>query len=161
MEAWYGLTIMIAVALAVMPVLFGFFTEEPDQRAGILAEELALSLVDFRTETGSWPLEAGHHLDLGALGRPSAIASSGGFDQLASETTQAPLMDEIPLDPWGRPFQAYLLGGGRMVAVISTGSDGVLDTNLDRLGSRRDFPHPFDGDDAGSILALVSDGGSE
>ena len=161
MEVWYGLTIMIATILAVMPALFGFFTEEPDQRAGTLAEELARSMVDFNAETGSWPLETGHQLDLAALGRQTATASSNGFDPLASATTPAPLMDEVPLDPWGRPFLAYLLGGGRLVAVISTGPDGVLDTNIDRLWSRRDFPHPFDGDDAGSILALVMDGESE
>lgn len=160
-QAWYGLAVLTAVALAAMPFLFGFFTEEPDQRAGTLAEELARSLIDFNAETGSWPRESGHQLDLAALGRKTATASSSGFDPLAAATTPAPLMDEIPLDPWGRPFLAYLLGGGRLVAVISTGPDGVLDTNIDRLWSRRDFPHPFDGDDAGSILALVIDGGNE
>ena len=58
-------------------------------------------------------------------------------------------------------LKAYLIGEGRGVAVVSTGPDGVLDTNIDRLWSRRDVPHAFDGDDTGSILVLQKDGEAE
>jgi hypothetical protein len=161
MEALYGLSILLALALVVMPSLFGFFIEEPDQRAGTLAEELTHFLADYHAERGSWPLESGNELDLTSLGSRPAVASNTGFDPLAGANGLAPLVEEVPLDPWGRPFRAYLLGGGRAVAVVSAGPDGILDTNIDRLWSRRDFPHAFDGDDTGSILTLVSDGGSE
>lgn len=159
MEVWYGLTILVAIALAVMPLLFGILTEEPDHRAGTLAGELARSLVDYHAESGAWPLNGDIQLDLTALGRRTATASNEPSNPLDAVNAGTPLMDEVPLDPWGRPFRAFLLGGGRVVAVVSTGPDGVLDTNIDRLWSRRDFPHPFDGDDAGHILALANDGG--
>jgi hypothetical protein len=112
MEALYGLSILLALALVVMPSLFGFFIEEPDQRAGTLAEELTHFLADYHAERGSWPLESGNELDLTSLGSRPAVASNTGFDPLAGANGLAPLVEEVPLDPWGRPFRAYLLGGG-------------------------------------------------
>ena len=161
MEVWYGLTLLVALALVVMPLLFGFFTKEPGQRSGTLAGELARSMVDFQAERGSWPLKSGNELDPAALGRPAVAASNDGLNPLAGTAERSPLMEEVPLDPWGRPFRAFLVGAGRAVAVVSTGPDGILDTNVDRLWSRRDLPHAFDGDDTGSILVLQKDGEAE
>ena len=150
-----GVVLLMTGSLALMPFARTLLFEEPGQRAGTLAQELAHALADFRHETGAWPFGRDGDLDLTALAAPAAAesASPGGLPGAA------PLVREIPLDPWGRPFRAVLLAGGRGVAVVSAGPDGNFDTALDRLWGRRDVAHAFDGDDAGHVLTLAAAGG--
>jgi len=154
-----GLALIAAVGLALLPSVRGILFEEPGQRAVTLAEELAHSLVDYHRENEAWPAAESEGLDLTALARraPSAAGASvsGGVSTLA----EAPLVQEVPLDPWGRPFRAILLNDGEAVVVLSSGPDGVFDTAFDRLWGRRDVAAAFDGDDAGFILVITENGG--
>ena len=152
-----GVALMVALGLALMPHVRTVLFEEPGQRAGTLAGELAHALTDFHRETGAWPLRSGTDLDLTVLAAPPAAA---GATTNPGMSAPRPLVPEIPLDPWGRPFRAILLADGRGVAVISAGPDGVMATSRERLWDRRDLPHAFDGDDAGFILVLPGSGGT-
>lgn len=157
LEVILGVTLMAALGLALMPHARTVLFEEPGQRAGTLAGELAHALTDFHRETGAWPLRGGSDLDLTVLAAPPAAA---GASTTPGMSATRPLVPEVPLDPWGRPFRAILLADGRGVAVISAGPDGVLATSLERLWGRRDLRHAFDGDDAGFVLVLPNSRGA-
>lgn len=153
-----GVALIAAVGLALMPSVRGFLFEEPGQRAVTVAEELAHSLADFHRENEKWPAQDATGLDLTALARtaPANASSSpmGGLGHLNA----APLIKEIPLDPWGRPFRAVLLNGGAAVVVLSSGPDGNFDTAIERLWGRRAMASAFDGDDEGFILVVNEHG---
>ena len=154
-----GIALIAAVGLALMPSARGFLFEEPGQRAVTVAEELAHSMVDYHRENANWPAQSGSGLDLAALARKSPATAGSSLTGGMGTPVDAPLVREIPLDPWGRPFRAVLLNGGAAVAVFSSGPDGNLDTAIERLWGRRDMTSAFDGDDAGYILVINDDGG--
>jgi hypothetical protein len=156
LEVLMGVALMAALGLALMPHVRTVLFEEPGQRAGTLAGELAHALTDFHRETGAWPVRGGADLDLTVLAAPAAAA---GATTPPGMSSTRPLVPEIPLDPWGRPFRAVLLADGRGVAVISAGPDGEFATSLERLWGRRGVADAFDGDDAGFVLALPDPGG--
>jgi hypothetical protein len=85
--------------------------------------------------------------EIGSNGMVMAGATGGGANALAVLGTLAsndlsilpgegtrPWLQEIPLDSWDRPFNIYILGqnaapDARTVVVISSGPDGILQTN--------------------------------
>jgi hypothetical protein len=143
------MTLLVASGLALMPHARMVLREEPGQRAVTLAGELAHALADYHRETGAWPLRTATDLDLTALAAPPAAAGASAAPEPAAAP---PLVPEIPLDPWGRPFRAVLLADGRGVAVVSAGPDGRFATAFGRLWDRRGMDDAFDGDDAGFVL---------
>lgn len=158
-EVLMGVALIAAVGLALMPSVRGILFEEPGQRAVTVAEELAHSLADYHRENAAWPGNSSTGLDLAALARkaPAMAGNSPAGGMVAP--VDAPLVREIPLDPWGKPFRAVLLNGGSAVVVLSSGPDGNFDTAIDRLWGRRNMDSAFDGDDAGFILMINEDGG--
>ncbi len=155
-----GLALMVAVGLALIAPVRSLLRDEPGQRAGTLAEELAHTIVDYRQETGVWPRSGASGLELSVLaGRPVRIqAADAVAGPMPTVAADGPLVAEIPLDPWRRSFRAYLAEDGRGVAVVSAGPDGRFDTAPDDLAKMRAERLVFRGDDTGYILLLDNDG---
>jgi hypothetical protein len=158
-EVLMGVALIAAVGLALMPSVLGILFEEPGQRAVTVAEELAHSLADFHRENAEWPTQSATGLDLAALARKGPATAGSSPTGVMGTPVDAPLVREIPLDPWGRPYRAILLNGGAALTVFSSGPDGIFDTAIERLWGRRDMALAFDGDDAGFILVINDDGG--
>ncbi|MCP4573521.1 MAG: hypothetical protein GY838_14280 [bacterium] len=156
-----GVVVIGVLAFAATPLMRsggGFGT---DQKVITNAETIARALEDYRIETGQWPETDQGTLNLGVLTLPGStnervgtavqlMGTAGAEIARRSLPQPRPWLDEVPLDPWYRPYRAYLVtadgvmpsgpyGVARpdpdasVVVVISAGADGVVQTDLTRL----------------------------
>ena len=161
----FSLVLLAAAGLLALSHLDGLVFEERPVRARAQAMELAQAVLDYRGDTGSWPLNPDGDPDLTPLlgrradQRAASLAggtgpganSFGGIDQSVSHlVTEKTWLREIPLDPWGRPYR--LLVTPKAVAIISSGPNRVQDTNLVRVWMRPDNINRGDGDDICIVL---------
>ena len=168
-----GLIVLVGVGLLAMNHLDGLVLEERPVRAQAEARELASAVLDFHTDTGKWPRSPDREIDLTLLldnrssPRVAALAGAsggelGGLGVTGALNEQAGAgpswLKEIPLDPWGRPY--LVMATDTAIAVLSTGPDGTLNTNVARLWTRPGNINPGDGDDVGVVLEIDPDGGS-
>ena len=168
-----GLVLLATAGIWVWCHLNGLNTEEGPVRAQAEATELAHAVIDFRTDTGQWPLNSAGQPDLtrlfvGQTARPNtslAQAPTEGMGGLgAMESTgrssdrELSWLPEIPLDPWGGIYQVYFAGS--RVAIVSSGPNGQPDTDPSRLWTRPGNINPGEGDDIGVVLDFDMDGGS-
>jgi len=164
-----GVIVLVAAGVLAWCHLNGLIFEERPVRAQADARELARATLDFHTDRGHWPRNSEGEVDLTLLlgGRPGRTATalagaSGGLP--ATELFLAPSaigpswLKEVPLDPWGRPYRVMVTETA--IAVLSTGPDGMMDTEPAHLWSRPGNINPGDGDDVGIVLEIDADGGS-
>ena len=181
LEVALGLCVTAAVVLVTLPNLWRGNGQDRPRNAMSRAEEIAAAVLDYRCDTGRWPATTGGRLDVSCLTEAPAWSGeelagaqlSGG---VAAESSYAerirtrPWLDEIPLDPWGRPYHVHLVGRalaaavtsdaagypaappeGLAILVISAGPDGILQTDpTDAAGG-------FAGDDIGCRLVNPTD----
>jgi len=175
-QAILGFVVLAAVGLVAFSHLRGLAPEERPVRAHAEARELASATLDYHSDTGQWPRDSKGNIDLtpllgrqsGKKGTTMASGSTGGgfggLDGLSETATPAGhrggerfWLKEIPLDPWGRSY--LVLQTDTAIAVVSTGPNQKLDTDLTRIWIRPANINPCDGDDVGIVLELDSDGG--
>lgn len=117
-NAWRGFSLIeLMVVVTLMAVLVGIGTvyvmgrlaEGKISTARTQAFEIAKALDLYRLQTGSYP------------------ATTEGLDPLANPPRGEPLMEKVPLDPWGRPYNYENPGkqNPRSVDVWSDGPDGA------------------------------------
>jgi len=171
-----GFVVLAAVGLMAFSHLNGLAPEERPVRAHAEARELASATLDYHTDTGKWPRDSEGNIDLTPLlGRQSGkkattmasgatggnLGGLGGLSETAAPTEHQGVgrywLKEIPLDPWGRSY--LVLQTDTAIAVLSTGPNKKLDTELARIWDRPANINPCDGDDVGIVLIMDSDGG--
>jgi hypothetical protein len=171
-----GFVVLAAVGLLAFSHLRGLAPEERPVRAQAEARELASATLDYHTDTGQWPRNPEGNIDLTPLlGRKSGqramtiaaggtgggLGGLGGLSETGSPTGHQGAggywLEEIPLDPWGSSY--LVLQTGTAIAVLSTGPNKKLDTELARIWTRPANINPCDGDDVGIVLVMDSDGG--
>lgn len=171
-ETAMGLAVLAIVVLVCLPWFRSGLLEEPALRAAMQAEELAMTIRDYRQETGRWPASDQGQFDLTCLTAPRpeplpvATAASGGGLGLPLDSGPVPWLREIPVDPWGRPFRSLVLAGGpnrratdaTAIVVMSAGPDGDWNTDPAGLWNRTGLANPFDGDDQGFVLVQTPQG---
>jgi hypothetical protein len=164
-----GVIVLAAVGLLAWCHLNGLIFEERPVRAHADARELARAALDFHADRGHWPQNSGGEVDLTLLlgNRPGRSATamagaSGGLSGAELSTVPAATgpswLKEVPLDPWGRPYQVMVTDIA--IAVVSAGPDGRLDTEPAHLWSRPGNINPGDGDDVGIVLEIDPHGES-
>ena len=157
-EVILGALVIAALGLAVVPLLRGDNSTGGARKATASAEIIARAAWDYRLETGDWPpRDAGGGLDRTCLTGPGvAMADQTAMvGALGYGGDVRPWLDEIPLDPWYRPFRVHLVGeaGNQRLVVISAGRDGTYQTSTARLLALIAEPQPaFGGDDTGFVL---------
>ncbi len=166
LETALGLFVIAGVLMVVLPKVWWGTGQERQRRAVHRAEYLAAAVLDYRAETGSWPVAAGGGLDVSCLTRtpdrrPEAVsqammagALTGGMPG-ATGGGPRPWLDEIPVDPWGRPYRVTraTVDDAPGVAVVSAGPDGIYQTDPGRA------ERGLTGDDLGVVLLVPLDGG--
>ncbi len=171
-----GFIVLAAVGLLAFSHLKGLVPEERPVRAQAEARELASATLDYHADTGQWPRNPEGNIDLTPLlgrhsGRRATTMASGttggglgglgGLSESAAPTGHRGAgrywVKEIPLDPWGRSY--LVLQTDTAIAVVSTGPNKKLDTDLARIWARPANINPCDGDDVGIVLEIDSDGG--
>jgi len=164
LEVVLGLCVTAAVLAVTLPSLWRGNGQDRQRNAMSRAEELASAVLDFRCDTGRWPESAGGELDVTCLTLTPAAAADQGF-RAPHVDRDRPWLDEVPLDPWGRPYRVHLVGAavaaavvsdaagypsappaGIGILVISAGPDGVFQTDP------RHGEAGFTGDDVGYSL---------
>ena len=147
LEGLLGLSVILAVILAVVPVMRRNLNTEEMARAGMGAELIARAALDYNTETGRWPQQADGTADLCQLTSQKTVSQAGmGPETLVgsmmSQTAQAApaQLAEVPLDPWQRPYRVTMLPvngqGGHAdgnqeaitILVLSAGENGKWET---------------------------------
>lgn len=165
LEMALGICVVAGALLVALPLVWRETGQDRHRRAVHRAENLAAAVLDYRAETGRWPEGRGGSLDVACLTRapaPRAVAAAEAGAAAAGTlvrtggVTPLPWLDEIPVDPWGRPYRVHLAGqaGEPAVAVVSAGPDGVFQTDPGRVA------RGFAGDDLGIVLIDQTDGGS-
>lgn len=168
-----GFIVLAAVGLLAFSHLRGVAPEERPVRAQAEARELASATLDYHTDTGQWPRDSEGNIDLTPLlarqsgNKATTMASGatgGGLDGLDGLSGAAASLgdqgggrywlEEIPLDPWGRSY--LVLQTDTAIAVVSTGPNKKLDTELARIWVRPANINPCDGDDVGIVLEIDS-----
>ncbi len=171
-----GFVVLAAVGLLAFSHLGSLAPEERPVRAQAEARELASATLDYHTDTGQWPRDPEGNIDLTPLlGRQSgkkatpmaagvtggSLGGRGGLSEPATPTgiqgAGRYWLEEIPLDPWGNPY--LMLEKDTAIAVLSTGPNKKLDTELARIWDRPANINPCDGDDVGIVLETDSSGG--
>jgi hypothetical protein len=167
-----GLLVLVAGGSFAWFHMGGTVFEERPVRAQAEARELAAAVLDYREDTGQWPLNAGGKIDLTlllgkrkghqSLSRAATSGVGGGDFSGLGMTDDLPggarsWLPEIPLDPWDQPFQ--LVVNETAIAVLSTGPNLKLDTDMTRLWNRPAGINPCDGDDVGIVVETDSGGG--
>jgi hypothetical protein len=168
-----GAIVLIVAGIWAWCHLSGLNSVESPIRARSEAENLAHAVLDFRADTGQWPIgEDGIPSLTPLLGRRAArqatslaTAGGGGMNGLGGQDENGGRLGreqawirEIPLDPWGGSYRVVI--DGTRVAIISAGPDGRIDTEGTRLWTRPKNINPGDGDDICVVLDLEQDGGS-
>ena len=181
LEVVLGLCVTAAVVLVTVPSLWRGNGQDRQRNAMSRAEEIAAAVLDYRCDTGRWPGMSDGRLDVSCLteapghgvGEPARARAAGGFTIESPDSDRVrtrPWLDEIPLDPWGRPYHVHLVGGavaaavtsdaagypaappeGLAILVISSGPDGIFQTDP------RDDAAGFAGDDIGCRLVNPTD----
>ena len=165
LELALGLCVTAGVMLVVLPIVWRGTGQDRPRSAVHRAKNLGAAVLDYRAETGRWPdAGGGGSLDVACLTRtPAASAGAvpltGAAMGLASRGdggSARPWLEEIPIDPWGRPFRVHLASatGEPAVAVVSAGPDGVFQTDPGRAA------RGFAGDDVGIVLIDQTEGGN-
>ncbi len=163
LELALGLCVVAGVMLVVLPIVWRGTGQDRPRRAVHRAENLAAAVLDYRAETGRWPDAHGGNLDLACLTRGSVAAAvpltgAAMSATLRDEDSSArPWLQEIPVDPWGRPFRVHLAAAAARepaVAVVSAGPDGIFQTDPGRA------VRGFAGDDVGIVLIDQTEGGN-
>ena len=168
-----GFAVLAAVGMLAWCHLHGLASEERPVRAKAEAKELARVAIDYHTDTGQWPRNPDREIDLTLLlghrsGRNAINLAAGapgsGFGGLAA--AEDPFdhlgagkfwLKEIPLDPWGCPYRVIAMNTA--IAVLSTGPNRKLDTDLTRLWARPGNINPCDIDDVGIVLEIAQEEG--
>jgi type II secretory pathway pseudopilin PulG len=187
-ELAMGLALLAIVALVLLPPLRSGVEEDQAIRAWSRAESIAYAILDYHDETGRWPATAGSALDLSCLteavpgaAAPPAMALMGahGLNGLpgVEEEPEPPVLEDVPLDAWDRPFTVLVLdipgSDDRALIVLSAGADGVLETDPaiwplacltapePRSAVNPDTPQEkfTVGDDLACLMKLTADGG--
>jgi type II secretory pathway pseudopilin PulG len=181
-ESLLGLTAVALVVTTALPLLKADLNQEQHQRAGLQAEALAQAVLDYRHDTGRWPHDHEGRLDLAELVQPqprhdreTALVGSLVAERAAAADPEAglPWLRELPLDPWNRPYQVFLVDavgdpeavGRPGIVAISSGPDGALQTSSDQLnrlcrGGKLPAGLVLCCDDVGYLLPLAEEGGS-
>ena len=164
LELALGLCVTAGVMLVVLPIVWRGTGQDRPRRAVHRAENLAAAVLDYRAETGRWPDASGGSLDVACLTRVPAAAGATPLAGAAmspamrdDDGSARPWLDEIPIDPWGRPFRVQLAAaaaGEPAVAVVSAGPDGIFQTDPGRA------VRGFAGDDVGIVLIDQTEGGN-
>ena len=168
-----GFAVLAAVGLLAWCHLNGLVFEERPVRAKAEAKELARVTIDYHADTGQWPRNPDREIDLTLLlgqrsGRnPTNLAAGApGSDFFGLADADPHIghlgagkswLAEIPLDPWGRPYRVMVTNAA--IAVLSTGPNRKLDTDLARLWTRPGNINPCDTDDVGIVLEIDQEGG--
>ncbi|MBU8870987.1 MAG: hypothetical protein KOO60_09025 [Gemmatimonadales bacterium] len=196
-ELVMGLAVISIGVLLMFPPLQGGVAKDQSTRAESKAETIAWAIQDYHRHTEMWPKSTESGLDLSCLTRTApmisdpttTLASSISDPDLLSRTgTMAPTshdgkaakpwLQEIPLDPWERPYSVWILDppandDNGSIVVLSAGPDGVLQTDPDAWSTSElalagghipdnstILPEDlFMGDDVGFILAQAELGG--
>ena len=185
-ETLLGVSVVLIIGLAAVPVLQRHQDLGSPARAVQSAEEIAHAVLDYRTDTGQWPTDAAGQVDLAQLtdqrpadnsrahdrnhardvaragaesayliGTMADVGSADTAPEIGSETGLSAWLDEVPLDPWQRPYRVVVLGEpdtrsdwaaaangagypdapppGVAIVVISAGSNGLWETDVVQL----------------------------
>lgn len=184
-ETMLGVAVMLIALLVSIPYLTRNQSLESPVRALLGAEDIAHAVLDFRNDTGIWPLADDGHVDLAQLSMPrqTLVVHQAGAqpDMMAGAMVggdrEPAWMKEMPVDPWQRPYRAIVLGDlhagddgdaglppdGVAIVVMSAGQDGQWDTDLTRIWqtSPQDSTlqdQLFGGDDLGFVLTRADMG---
>jgi len=155
-----GALVIGVIGLVVVPMLRGSNIDGGARKAVVSAEIIARAALDYRLETGDWPpRDAGGGLDPTCLTGPGvAVAGQANMvGAMGSVESAPPWLNEIPLDPWYRPYRIHLVddAGQPRLVVISSGPDGLYQTSSARLLTVVAAPEPvFGGDDQGFVLDM-------
>ncbi len=170
-----GIFVLAAAGLMAWSHFSGLIPEERPVRAKAEARELASAALDYHSDTGQWPRNPDGKIDLTPLlgrrfGRNAksttmaAGAPGGGLGSLEGAEAHTShfvtgrfWLEEIPLDPWGQPYEVMQTDAA--IAVLSTGPNRKLDTDPTRLWTRPANINPCDGDDVGIVLEVDSERG--
>ncbi len=126
-----GLGLLTAIVLFVIPPLrVGMESEQP-LRTVMEAERVAHSVLDFHTDTGTWPLTGDGQTNLALLMPAHTSARTRAMSPTIDSNTEDILMGaivssessstmvdtekknwlkEVPVDSWNRPFRVLILG---------------------------------------------------
>lgn len=133
-ESLLGLTVVAVVVTFALPRMKAGIEIEQGQRAEIEARVLAETLLEYHHETGDWPHSHDGQADLAALvssEEPAALTTAGMLGSLVPDPVW---LNEVPLDPWNRPYRAFIPAGENgMILVVSTGRNGTLEADRDQL----------------------------
>lgn len=135
-ESLLGLTVLAVVLAFTLPRMKAGLENEHCQRAEIEARILAETIQDFHEDTGAWPHAHNGQADLAELTLQDGPKVQGPANKglLGALVPGAAWLKEVPLDPWNRPYQAFIPSGNDgMILVISTGPNGTLEADRDQL----------------------------
>lgn len=168
-DAWLGFGVLVVVA-ASLPWLGQQLNLAKNARSRDHASRVAQAILDYHTEMGQWPAAHGRPVDLTVLTTAPPPAPTQGA--LVAPGMRARI-EEVPVDSWGRPFvaavydksdpgetavrdragsRAYPMAPppGATIVVVSSGHDGILQSDLEALAS---LAAPiYLGDDTGQVL---------
>ena len=183
LEVALGLCVVAAVLVVTLPGLWRGNGQDRQRNARSRAEEIAAAVLDYRCDTGRWPDATGGLLDVACLTEKpvptddAVTQAAAGSVRSADGTRPGPVrsdpwLDEIPLDPWGRPYRVHLVGSavaaavasdaagypaappaGVGILVLSAGPDGVFQTDPGAAAGG------FAADDVGFYLVNPGSGG--
>jgi len=168
-----GLATLAAIGLFALPQVWRGTDQERSERAASGAETIARAVLEYRCDTGDWPARGEKGLELecltgtGRVGQASLMGTAADLNRDRSAGS-ARWLNEVPLDPWGRPYRVYLMGetgtvtvavdeagypsappAGLDIIVLSSGPDGLVQTTS---------PLNFRGDDIGFIMEGTASG---
>lgn len=178
----FGLLALILV-FAVPPMRRGMIAERP-VRAVMDAELVAHAVLDYHTDTGNWPLNETGQADWAQLvSEPSQAGTGVGSNGALLGTLAAAdssWLPNVPVDPWGRPYEVKILGArtateqvktgsgypdeppaGTSIVVFSLGANGRRDTSFPATAGDAKDALQFQGDDLGFVLIRSNFGGNQ
>ncbi|MBA3517297.1 MAG: type II secretion system major pseudopilin GspG [Rhizobiales bacterium] len=107
------LVILSLVMGLVGPRVLSYLTDARVRSAKLQIDSLAASLDLFYLDTGRYPSEQ--------EGLKALIARSPSLDNWNGPYLQ---QSELPLDPWGKPYEYRVPGEKKSYDIVSLGSDG-------------------------------------
>lgn len=157
---------VLAVVAAGLPWLGQQLEQAKTVRTQDQAGRVAQAILDYHAEMGLWPAASGQPVDLRVL---TAVPPPDHTLGAMGVPDARPWIEEVPVDSWGRPFQATVYDRGSQAAphtgsvrsypmspppgativVVSVGRDGILQS--DPAALERDDT-AFRGDDTGQVL---------
>jgi len=115
LEIMVVITLIGLVTAAVGVSVLGALTQGQIDTARNQATELETAVHTFRLRSGDYP------------------SNADGLEVLAKPLRGPPVLEQTPVDPWGRPY-AFLIPGQRnprSFDIVSAGPDRQLDTDDD------------------------------